>query len=95
MTNQTNKISWKGLLGLYTFASLFETMFYSQLIAFTPLYLPELGVTSPEEILYLVGLITAISNGVGIPLLPFWGALADRYSRKPIIIRSFLILLLA
>jgi DHA1 family multidrug resistance protein-like MFS transporter len=26
---------------------------------------------------------------IGIPFLPFWGALADRYARKPVIVRSF------
>jgi DHA1 family multidrug resistance protein-like MFS transporter len=86
--------SWIKLLVLMTFASLAETVFYSQLLAFTPLYLPSLGVSDPDRILVLVGLITAASNGVGIPFLPFWGALADRYARKPIILRSFIILLL-
>jgi DHA1 family multidrug resistance protein-like MFS transporter len=86
--------SWIRLLILMTFASLAETVFYSQLLAFTPLYLPSLGVSDPDRILVLVGLITAASNGVGIPFLPFWGALADRYARKPIILRSFIVLLL-
>lgn len=86
--------SWPWLLGLYTIASLVETIFYSQLLAFTPLYLPRLGV-APEDIPYYVGLITALANAIGIPFLPFWGALADRYSRKPIIIRSFVVLLFA
>src|SRR6266550_6710117 len=31
----------------------------------------------------------AISSVAGLPFLPFWGALADRYGRKPLIIRSF------
>ena len=31
----------------------------------------------------------------GIPFLPFWGALADRYSRQPMVVRSFVIYLLA
>ena len=83
---------WVWLLGLYTFASLVETMFYSQLLAFTPLILPALGA-SPEEVIYMIGMITAVTNGVGIPFLPLWGALADRYSRKPIILRSFVVLM--
>ena len=87
--------SWQWLLLIFTAASLVETVFYSQMLAFTPLYLPELGVSDEGQILLLVGWITAASNGLGIPFLPFWGALADRYSRKPIIIRSFGVLLLA
>jgi len=87
--------SWQWLLLIYTFASLVETIFYSQMLAFTPLYLPQLGVSDESQILLLVGWITAASNGLGIPFLPFWGALADRYSHKPIIIRSFAVMLLA
>lgn len=87
--------SWQWLLGIFTLASLAETIFYSQMLAFTPLYLPELGVSDEARILVLVGAITAISNGIGIPFLPFWGALADRYSRKPIIVRSFVVILIA
>src|SRR5207244_3148581 len=59
-----------------------------QVTAFTPLYLPRLGI--PEsEIAFWVGAIASFSNFVGLPFLPFWGALADRYGRKPLIIRSF------
>lgn len=87
--------SWQWLLLIFTAASLVETVFYSQMLAFTPLYLPELGISDEGQILLLVGWITAASNGLGIPFLPFWGALADRYSPKPIIIRSFGVLLLA
>jgi DHA1 family multidrug resistance protein-like MFS transporter len=32
---------------------------------------------------------------VGLPFLPRWGALADRYARRPVIVRSFLCHLLA
>jgi MFS family permease len=35
-----------------------------------------------------VGLLSAASLLVGLPLVPFWGAWADRYSRKLIIVRS-------
>jgi DHA1 family multidrug resistance protein-like MFS transporter len=87
--------TWQWLLAIFTLASLIETIFYSQMLAFTPLYLPQLGVSDEGQILLLVGWITAASNGLGIPFLPFWGALADRYSRKPIIIRSFVVMLLA
>ena len=62
--------SWVWLLTLFSLAGLVETIIYSQLTAFTPLYLPELGVPE-EKIPFLVGLIAAISNGLGIPFLPF------------------------
>jgi len=64
--------SWQWLLLIFTFVSQVEAVFYSQMLAFTPLYLPELGVSDDRQILLLVGWITAASNGLGIPFLPFW-----------------------
>jgi DHA1 family multidrug resistance protein-like MFS transporter len=81
--------SWVWLLGLFTVAGFVEAAFWSQMVAFTPLFLRELGVTTTAEIESLTGLIAAVSTLIGLPLLPFWGALADRYSRQPVIVRSF------
>ena len=86
--------SWLWLLALFTIAGFIETIFYGQISAFTPLYLPSLGVPEPD-INAWTGAIVAFSSAIGIPFLPLWGALADRYSRKPIIIRSFAVHLVA
>ncbi len=80
--------SWLWLLILFSVASFIEAMFYGQLAAFTPLFLPELGIP-PAEVGIWVGRVAAIANVVGIPLIPLWGALADRFSRQPVIVRSF------
>jgi DHA1 family multidrug resistance protein-like MFS transporter len=80
--------SWKRILVLFTLAGFVEAMFYGQVGSFTPLFLPKLGV-APEQVAYFTGLIVAVSGLAGIPFLPFWGALADRYSRQPVIIRSY------
>jgi MFS family permease len=76
------------LLGLFTAASFIETVFWGQMSAFTPLYLPQLGI-APAAVPTWTGITAAVSAALGIPLLPFWGALADRYSRQPVIVRSF------
>ena len=73
---------------LFTIAGFFEVAAYGQINAFTPLYLPHLGVEA-SAVAFWVGAITSFSSIVGLPFLPFWGALADRYGRKPLIIRSF------
>ncbi|HEX9118874.1 MAG TPA: MFS transporter [Anaerolineae bacterium] len=86
--------SWRWLLALFTAAGFVETSFYGQMFSFMPLYLPQLGV-APDQVRAWAGWIVAISSGLGIPLLPLWGALADRYARKPVIIRSFLAEMLA
>ena len=86
--------SWVWLLGLFTVASFVEGISLSHITVFIPLYLPELGV-AVSDVARVTGMVVAISSAVGIPFVPFWGALADRYARQPIIIRSFLFHFLA
>ncbi len=76
------------MLTLFTLASFIEVAAYGQLAAFTPLHLPSIGV-APEDVPAAVGLISVGVNLIGLLFLPFWGVLADRYGRKPLIIRSF------
>ncbi|HEV8671393.1 MAG TPA: MFS transporter [Candidatus Limnocylindria bacterium] len=76
------------MVALFSLAGLCEVCAYGQVTAFTPLHLPEIGI-EPTEVAFWVGAITSASSVVGLPFLPFWGALADRFGRKPLIIRSF------
>lgn len=80
--------SWLWLLALFTVASLIETLSFSHVTAFMPLYLPHLGVDE-ADVPGWTGRIVSISGAIGIPFIPLWGALADRYSRQPLIVRSF------
>src|SRR5258706_13529439 len=82
--------NWVWLLALFTLAGFIEAFFWGQMSAFTPLYLPHLGVP-PGQVAAWTGIIAAVAGAAGIPFLPFWGALADRYSRQPIIVRSFVV----
>jgi MFS family permease len=86
----TRSGSWVWLLTLFTAATLILDIFGSQVSAFTPLYLPHLGI-APDDVAGWTGVIGAISSGIGLPFLPFWGALADRYSRQPLIVRTFVV----
>ncbi len=92
--NTAMRASWTWLLGLYTVASFIETIFWGQMTAFTPIYLRVLGMAQ-SQIPAMVGIIAAIVGAAGIPFLPFWGALADRYSRQPMVVRSFVVYLIA
>src|SRR3989449_2037868 len=81
---------WVRMTILFTIAGFFEVAAYGQINAFTPLYLPRLGIEL-AAVAFWVGAIASFSNVAGLPFLPFWGALADRYGRKPLIIRSFVV----
>ncbi len=86
--------SWRWLLAIYTVATFIESVFWGQMTAFTPIFLRQLGMAQ-AQIPSMVGLIAAAVGAAGIPFLPFWGALADRYSRKPLVVRSYAVYLLA
>ena len=82
------------LLVLFTAASLIEGFALSHMTAFLPLHLPALGVP-PSSVPEVTGRLVSISTAIGIPFVPFWGALADRYARQPVIVRSFVFYVLA
>lgn len=88
MFHQLRASSWIWLLSLYTVASFVEVVFWGQMTAFTPLYLAHFGIAE-GDVKAWTGVIAAISTLVGVPFLPLWGALADRYTRQPVIVRSF------
>ena len=92
--NSSFRSSWIWLLILYTIASFIETIFWGQMAAFTPIFLHDLGM-DPSQIPQMVGIVAAIVGAAGIPFLPFWGALADRFSRQPMVVRSFVVYLFA
>lgn len=80
--------NWRFLMVLFSVSTFLELTAYGHLMAFTPLYLEnELGVPV-DEIPRWAGLLAASSLAVAAPLSPFWGALADRYSRKAVIVRA-------
>lgn len=80
--------SWRWLLCLYTIATFVEAALFGELGAFMPLHLSRLDVPA-SDIPARLGFMYTITGLVGIPLLPLWGALADRYARQPVIVRSF------
>src|SRR5215831_11020793 len=91
---QRSATSWKWLLVVFTFASFAETIFWGQISSFTPLFLPQLGVAAAQVATW-TGITAGVAGALGIPFLPFWGALADRWSRQPLIVRSYLAHLVA
>jgi DHA1 family multidrug resistance protein-like MFS transporter len=78
---------WKAVTGLFLATTILESVAMGHLNAYTPLYLGEMGL-APEEVSRWTGLLYGAMMATAFPLAPFWGALAERYSRRLIIVRS-------
>lgn len=78
---------WRSLLLAYGVTSTIEALGVSQIFAFLPLRLREVGL--PEaDIPAFTGIFTSLIFVFGILLVPFWGVWADKYSRRAVIVRS-------
>ena len=78
---------WQRLVAIFVIASFIETVAFGHLFAFLPLLVRDLGV--PEaDVPQAVGFLSMSALLLGLPLVPFWGAWAERYSRKAVIVRS-------
>ncbi len=81
---------WRRILVIFWITSMVEGLGVSQVFAFVPLYLREMGVAEPDRLRF-VGIFGSLIFIVGAPLVPLWGVWADKYSRKVVIARSALV----
>jgi MFS family permease len=81
---------WRALVAVFWITSGVEGLGVSQIFALLPSSLREMGV-APADRLAFIGVLSALIFIVGLPLVPLWGAWADRYSRKLVIVRSALV----
>ena len=81
---------WRILVAVFWVTSMVEGLGVSQIFALLPTYLREMGVPDSERLAF-VGIFSALIFVVGMPLVPLWGAWADKYSRKVVIVRSALV----
>lgn len=79
--------SWQLLTFLFALANFLEVAVVAHFVLFTPVFLQAIGF-GKSDIDAWTGPISAIAFAVGIWFVPFWGVLADRYGRKPLILRS-------
>lgn len=60
-------------------------------LPFLPLYLRELGVNPDSAVVFWSGVLVT-STGVSLAIFsPIWGAVADRYGRKTMVLRSMIV----
>jgi MFS family permease len=85
--NRPIRQGWRSLLVAYGVTSTIESIGVSQIFAYLPLRLREVGL--PEaDIPAFTGIFTSLIFVFGILLVPFWGVWADKYSRRGVIVRS-------
>lgn len=78
---------WRALLAIYSVTSLIEAIGVSQIFAFLPARLRQIGLPQ-HDVAAFTGIFTALIFVVGIFLVPFWGVWADKISRRAVIVRS-------
>ena len=81
---------WRILVAVFWVTSMVEGLGVSQIFALLPTYLRQMGVPDSQRLAF-VGIFSALVFVVGMPLVPLWGAWADKYSRKVVIVRSALV----
>jgi MFS family permease len=90
-TSRTAAVAgWAVIAVLFAATTCVESMSWNQLSAYTPLYLRELHVPAAQVPAWIAA-ISSLGWIIALPLAPLWGVLADRYSRKAVIVRSAVI----
>jgi MFS family permease len=85
---ERNAPYWRRNLYICVFGSFSTLLSLSMLLPFLPLYVEKLGVRTPSAIVQWSGVaFGATFFGTAITA-PLWGRLADRYGRKPMLIRA-------
>ena len=90
----SNSQSWQLLTFLFALANFLEVAVVAHFVLFTPAFLHTIGF-SKTDIDAWTGPISSLGFLFGIWFVPFWGVFADRYGRKPLILRSNYIEVLA
>ncbi|MBD3244144.1 MAG: MFS transporter [Chitinivibrionales bacterium] len=80
--------TWQRNLVFVWFSQFFSIAGFSLCLPFAPFYIQQLGVTDPDAVKFWASLSQA-ATGVSLAIMaPLWGALADRYGRKLMMLRA-------
>ena len=79
---------WKYTLAIVFAAQMFSAVGFSIVFPFLPLYIESLGSTFALNTEILAGLVISAQGLTMMIAAPIWGALADRFGRKKMIMRA-------
>ena len=83
-------VSWRRNLYILFLVQLLSLAGFSMVIPFLPLYIKELKITTGGSIEFWSGMAFAAQAVTMMISAPFWGAIADRYGRKMMLVRASL-----
>ena len=81
------EISWKDNLRVAWFGSFLTGASISLVVPFMPIFVEQLGIES-DQVAFYAGLSISVSAVSAALISPIWGILADKYGRKPMMIRA-------
>lgn len=81
-------INWKKNLVFIWLAQFLSICGFSFALPFVPFFIQELGVTDPKELAFWVTIFAALAPLTLAIFSPIWGALADRFGRRMMLIRA-------
>ena len=88
---ELNSTDWQRNLKIAWIGTFFTGASFSIVMPFMALYIEELGVKG-DMVEWYAGLSVAISALASALVSPVWGRLADRYGRKPMMIRASMVM---
>lgn len=78
---------WRRTLNTIFITQIMTLIGFSCVFPFFPLYIQTLGISGSAVVLW-AGVITFVGSATLAVASPIWGALADRYGRKPMLVRA-------
>ena len=81
---------WRRNLWVMWIAQTISIVGFSFTTPFTPLFLRDLGIQRQEDLILWSGAMNAGSAIVMAITAPLWGVVADRYGRKPMVLRAMI-----
>ena len=82
--------SWQRTVFVLFLAQLLASLGFSTIFPFLPHYVEQLGASSGGSTVFWVAMVFSVQAVAMMIAAPIWGAVADRYGRKPMVVRALI-----